>query len=67
MLKITNVQHVHLNNKKVTLFDVYQLIDKTWIFDYNSSIRGWYKRNKTIATKHCLENEVIINFKDWKI
>ena len=38
MLKIINVQNVYLNNKKVTLFDVYQLIDKAWIFDYNSSI-----------------------------
>ena len=66
MLKITNVQNVYLNNKKVTLFDVYQLIDKTWIFDYNSSIRGWYKRNKTIATKHCIENEVLIELKDWE-
>ena len=66
MLKIINVQNVYMNNKKVTLFDVYQLIDKTWIFDYNASIKGWYKRNKTIATKHCSENEVLINLKDWE-
>jgi hypothetical protein len=66
MLKITNVQNVYMNNKKVTLFDVYQLIDKTWIFDYNSSIKGWYNRNKTIATKHCAENEVLIDLKDWE-
>ena len=66
MLKITNVQNAYMNNKKVTLFDVYQLIDKTWIFDYNSSIIGWYKRNKTIATKHCIENGVFIDLKDWE-
>ena len=66
MLKIINVQNVYMNNKKVTLFDVYQLIDKIWIFDYNSSVEGWYKRNKTIATKHCIENEVFLDQKDWE-
>ena len=55
-----------MNNRKVTLFDVYQLIDKTWIFDYNSSVEGWYKRNKTIATKHCIENGVFIDLKGWE-
>ena len=65
MLKITNVQNVYMSNKKVTLFDVYILINNTWIFDYNSSIKGWYKRNKTIATKYCIENEVLIDLKDW--
>ena len=64
MLKIINVQNVYMNNKKVTLFDVYVLIDKIWIFDYNSSIKGWYKRNKTIVTKHSIENEVFIDLKD---
>ena len=67
MLKIINVQNVYMNNKKVTMFSVYQLIDKTWIFDYNASIEGWYKRNKTIATKHCVENEVLIDLKDWEL
>ena len=66
MLKIINVQNVYMNNKKVTLFSVYQLIDKTWVFDYNSSIKGWYKRNKTIATKHCIENELCFDLKDWE-
>ena len=67
MLKITNVQNAYVNNKKVTLFDVYSLKDNTWIFDYNSSIQGWYKRNKTIATKHCVENEVFIDLKGWEL
>ena len=66
MLKITNIQHVYLNGKKVTLFNVYQLLNNTWVFDYKSSIKGWYKRNKTIATKHCAENGVHINLKDWE-
>ena len=66
MLKITNVQNVYVNNKKVTLFDIYMLKDNTWIFDYNSSIKGWHKRNKTIANKHCIENEVFIDLKDWE-
>ena len=66
MLKIINVQNVYMNNKKVTLFSVYQLINNTWSFEYTSSIKGWYKRNKTIATKHCIENEVLIDLKDWE-
>ena len=66
MLKITNVQNVYMNNKKVTLFSVYQLVNSTWIFDYNSSIDGWYRRNKTITTKHCVENGVFIDLKDWE-
>ena len=66
MVKIINVQNVYISNKKVTLFDVYQLINNTWIFDYNASTKGWYKRNKTIATKHCIENEVFIDLKDWE-
>ncbi len=66
MLKIINVQNVYMNSKKVTMFDVYILKDNTWIFDYNSSIQGWYKRSKTIATKHCVENGVVINLKDWE-
>ena len=66
MLKIINVQNVYMNNKKVTLFDVYILINNTWIFDYNSSIKGWYKRNKTIASKHCIENEECFDLKDWE-
>ena len=66
MLKINNVQNVYMNNKKATLFDVYKLTGNTWIFDYNSSIQGWYKRSKTIATKHCIENEVFLDQKDWE-
>lgn len=66
MLKITNSQHVYLNSKKVTLFNVYSLKDGAWYFDYNDFIYGWYKRNKTIATKHCSENGVNINLKDWE-
>ena len=66
MLKLSNVQNVYMNSKKVTMFDIYMLKDNTWIFDYRSSIEGWYKRNKTIATKHCIENGVVINLNDWE-
>ena len=56
MLKIINVQNVYMNNKKVTLFSVYQLINNTWIFDYNDYIFGWYKRETTILSKHAAFN-----------
>ena len=65
MLKLSNVQNVYINNKKVTTFKVWLLLDNEWIFYYNSSIEGWYKRNETIATKHCAGNGVVINLKDW--
>ena len=51
-IKLTNVQNVYLNGKKVTIFNVYSLKDNTWIFDYNDYIFGWYKRESTILNKH---------------
>ena len=55
-IKLMNVQHVYLNNKKVTTFDVYSLKDNTLIFDYNDYIFGWYKRENTILNKHAALN-----------
>ena len=50
-LKVTNIQNVYLNGKKATLFNVYQLLNDTWIFDYNDYILGWYKKPETILDK----------------
>ncbi len=55
-IKLMNVQNVHLNSKKVTIFDVYSLKDNTWVFDYNDFIYGWYKRESTILSKHIAFN-----------
>ena len=51
-IKLMNIQNAYLNNKKVTIFDVYRLKDNTYIFDYNDYIFGWYKRESTILNKH---------------
>ena len=50
-LKVTNIQNVYLNGKKVTLFNVYQLLDNSWVFDYNDCIVGWYKKADTVLDK----------------
>lgn len=71
MLKINDIELCYLNNRKVTMFKVYELRENdygqtTWVFDYNSYIAGHYKLAKTIAKKHCEENGVNINLKDWE-
>ena len=50
-LKVTNIQNVYLNGKKVTLFNVYQLLDNNWVFDYDDYISGWYKKTATVLDK----------------
>ena len=66
MNKLSNIQHIVLNNKQVTKFDVYKLINNTWIYDYSDYIHGTFKRAKTIAIKHCSSNCVSINLNDWE-
>ena len=66
MLKIQNIQNVYLNGKAVTTFSVYELRDNTWVHDYSTSVCGHWKKAKTIATKHCLENGRNINLSDWE-
>ena len=50
-LKVTNVRNVYLDGKKVTLFNVYQLLDNSWVFDYDDYISGWYKKADTVLDK----------------
>ena len=45
--RVENVQHVVLNGKKRTVFDLY----KAQFFCGKQSIRGWYKKPATIL-KH---------------
>ena len=42
--RITNIQHVTMNGKKRTVFDLY----KHDVFCGKHSIRGWYKKPATI-------------------
>ena len=37
--------------KKITLFNAYQLLDNSWVFDYNDYISGWYKKADTVLDK----------------
>ena len=50
-LKVVNIQNVYLNDKKVTLFNVYRLNNDNWIFERNDYIVGWYKKSSTILDK----------------
>ena len=50
-LKVANIQNVYLNGKKVTLFNVYQLLDNSCVFDYNEYISGLYKKADTVLDK----------------
>ena len=66
MNKLSNIQHIVLNNKQVTKFDVYKLVNNTWIYDYSDYINGTFKRAKTIVAKHCSSDGVSINLNDWE-
>ena len=50
-LKVTDIQNAYFSGKKVTLFNVYQLLDNSWVFDYNDYISGWYKKPATVLDK----------------
>ena len=50
-IKVCNVQNVFLSGTKATTFDVYSKIGNDWIFDYNDSIIGWYKKPSTVLDK----------------
>lgn len=44
--RIENIQHVMLNGKKRTVFDLY----KHNVFCGKQSIRGWYKKPATVLS-----------------
>lgn len=56
-VKIENIQHVYLNGKKATVFNVYSLKNGAWYLNYSDFIFGWYKKESTIKKKH-----IAINF-----
>ena len=41
--KAINLSHVKVNGRPVTYFDVYNLVEKTWIFQYRDSVDGHLK------------------------
>lgn len=44
--KIINIQKLYYNCHKATKFDVYQLIDKTWVYQFTSKI---FSHRSTVA------------------
>ena len=55
-IKVCNIQQGYLNGSKVTTFDIYELIDNSYVFCYSDYIHGWFKRSSTILNKHTAIN-----------
>lgn len=54
-VRIENIQHVYLNGKEKTLFDVYtQHETNSFVFSGQYSLDGTVKRESTIKRKICL-------------
>ena len=54
--KITGIQRVYINSHKHTKFDVWELIDKTWVYQFTSKVQNWYKTDRGITSQICREN-----------
>lgn len=50
-MRIQNIQQVRINGKKVTLFDVYELQNNSYVFQYQESVDGHYKKESTLIKK----------------
>lgn len=47
-MRAKNIQHVYLNNKKTTIYDIYILSGGTWLFSNTAYISGHYKSQKKL-------------------
>lgn len=50
-MRIENINNAYINGKKVTIFDVYELDGKDYVYSGQQSIKGHYKRESTILRK----------------
>ena len=55
-VRIENIQHMHINGKASTLFDVYVSSEdiygnEVWVFDRQDSVKGTVKRESTILKR----------------
>lgn len=66
MLKVTGIELIYLNGKAVTYFKVYELRENVWIFDYDATVQGHWKKPITVAKKHCIEWGGKFNQNDWQ-
>lgn len=55
-IKLMNIQHCYINGKQATKFDLYSLVNNTWVFSYSDYIFGTFKRQSTILQKHIAFN-----------
>lgn len=49
--KITGIQRIYINNDKCTRFEVWELIDNTWVYQFSSRVDNWYKTNRGITSQ----------------
>lgn len=50
-IMISNIQHMHVNGKESTIFDVYVKQGDVYVFDSQEVLRGTIKRESTIIRK----------------
>jgi len=55
--KITGIQQIRINNEKHTRFEVYELIEKTWVYQFSSRVEGWFKTERGITSQICRQDE----------
>lgn len=53
---VTNIQHMHVNGKESTIFDVYRkhydrFNQESWVFAGREQLKGTIKRESTILRK----------------
>lgn len=56
LIRIENIQHMYINGKASTLFDVYVSSEdiygnEVWVFDRKDSVKGTVKRESTILKR----------------
>lgn len=54
--KITNIQKITINGHKATRFDVWELIDNTWVYQFSSKIWAHRTTVSGIESQICREN-----------
>ena len=55
-IMVSNIQHMHVNGKESTIFDVYRkhwnkYDEEVWVFAGREALRGTIKRESTILRK----------------
>jgi len=50
-IKAINLQHVYINRRKATFFEVWELIGNAWVYQTRTHVEGWLKTGKGCLRK----------------